>query len=262
MLSTAQLEARTGKLTASRVACLMTGDAAAVHNLWLELVGSPSFVREDLSEVWPVRLGEATEDLQLDWFELKKGPVVRRGEVVQHANGWAACTLDGWSSLHDCPIETKHCGGYEPFEMLIDRYQPQLHWQMFVTGADRCVFSAILGARPPVVDFIERNDEYAAELVRRAAAFMDCVNSLREPVKLEAVEPPPPPGKIYDMQGSNSWADQAAVWLEHAPSRKKADEAEKSLKAMVPADAVKCEGHGIKITRSKNNALSLREKTQ
>jgi FtsP/CotA-like multicopper oxidase with cupredoxin domain len=30
--------------------------------------------------------------LQLDWFERRQGPVSRRGEVVEHANGWAACT--------------------------------------------------------------------------------------------------------------------------------------------------------------------------
>jgi len=35
MLSPEQIEARRGKLTASRVACLMNGDEQAVYNLWL-----------------------------------------------------------------------------------------------------------------------------------------------------------------------------------------------------------------------------------
>jgi len=98
MLTPAQIAARRGKLTASRVACLMTADVARIMQLYLELTDDPAFVPEDLSDVWPVRLGEVTEQLQCDWFEEKNGLVVsRRGEVVVHPEiEWAAATLDGW----------------------------------------------------------------------------------------------------------------------------------------------------------------------
>ena len=98
MLSPAQVEARQGKLTASRVACLMTGDEEKLLNLWRELVGDPAFVPENLDDIWAVQLGSWTEQLNLDWFEKRTGlPVVRRGEVVVRADiDWAACTLDGW----------------------------------------------------------------------------------------------------------------------------------------------------------------------
>jgi hypothetical protein len=96
MLSPAQIEARKGKLTASRVACLMTGDATEIMRLYLEMIGEER--PENLSDVWPVQLGSATEQLNLDWFERKnRMPVTRRGEVVVHPDyPWAACTLDGW----------------------------------------------------------------------------------------------------------------------------------------------------------------------
>src|SRR5580765_6987801 len=96
MLSPTQIEARRGRLTGSRVACLMTGDAAAILRLYREMIGEA--VEEDLSDVWPVRLGEATEQLNLDWYERKnRTPVTRRGDVVVHRDyDWAACTLDGW----------------------------------------------------------------------------------------------------------------------------------------------------------------------
>lgn len=98
MLSPDQIEARRGKLTASRVACLMNGTKEEILNLWRELVGDPKWEPEDLSGVWPVQLGSTTEELNLDWFELKTGKsVTRRGEVVVHPEyEWAACTLDGW----------------------------------------------------------------------------------------------------------------------------------------------------------------------
>ena len=97
MLNAEQIKARTGKLTASRIACLMKGDAKEIYNLWLEMTGQ-EFEHEDLLRVWPVQLGSATEQLSLDWFEMKNGlPVTRRGEVVVHPDyEWAACTLDGW----------------------------------------------------------------------------------------------------------------------------------------------------------------------
>lgn len=171
MLSPDQIRQRDGKLTASRVASLMTGNESDLMYLWREMIGDPGYEPEDLSEVWPVQLGSFTESLNLDWFERKHGPLSRRGDVVTHDNGWAACTLDAWSDLHGCPVETKHCGGREPIEVLVQRYQPQMHWQMIVTGANRCAFSVILGANEPLVDFYEKDEAYAAELMSRAEAL-------------------------------------------------------------------------------------------
>ena len=259
MLTPAQIEARRGKLTASRVACLMTADVARIMQLYFELTEDPAFVEDDLSEVWPVRLGECTEQLQLDWFDLKRGPVSRRGEVVAHSNGWAACTLDGWSDLHSCPIETKHCGGHEPFEVLVSRYQPQLHWQMIMTGAKQCALSIILGAREPIVDFIDWDADYGIELFQRAQAFMDCVRSRTPPVDIDEPVTPPVPGKVYDFSSNNEWGSEAFVWLENIAAKKAAEQAEKLLKGMVPPDAKKAFGHSVQITRDRAGRLSLRE---
>jgi hypothetical protein len=259
MLSEEQIAARRGKLTASRVAALMTADTTKIMNLYREMIGDPTWDEEDLSEVWPVRLGEATERLQGDWFELKRGPVSRRGEVVVHANGWAACTLDAWSVLHDCPVEMKHCGGHEPFETLVERYQPQMHWQMIVTGVKQCALSIIMGAREPIVDFVDYDEDYGAELMRRAEAFMQCVWSKTPPVDIDEPVVPPVPGKVYDMENSNAWVSEAFVWRSNVAAKKAAEAAEKELKALVPADAKKCFGADVVITRNRAGHLSLRE---
>ena len=84
----------------------MTGDADKIMRLYREMIGEE--LPEDLSHVWPVRLGEATEQLQLDWYDMKGGVVIRRGEVVTHPKlAWAAATLDGWDQDLGCPIECK-----------------------------------------------------------------------------------------------------------------------------------------------------------
>ena len=68
-LSAEQLKAREGKLTASRVAVLMKGDAEGIMQLYKEMIGEGE--PENLDHIWPVRLGSATESLNLDWYEMK-----------------------------------------------------------------------------------------------------------------------------------------------------------------------------------------------
>lgn len=261
MLTPAQLEARAGKLTASRIACLMVGDAEKIHQLWREMIGEAQ--PEDLSAVWPVRLGEVTEQLQLDWYERKQRQAVsRRGEVVIHRHvPWAACTLDGWIDELRCPIEVKHVGGREPLEVLIERYSPQVQWLMECTGAGQCAFSVIFGANEPVVDFLERDDDYCLEMVKRGQQFMSFVERRIPPVVLPPVPAPIVADKSYDMTGSNEWTSHAFDWLNTIDAARTNEDSSKVLKSLVPADAKKARGGGVQITRDRVGRLSLRKET-
>lgn len=261
MLSPIQIQQRDGKLTASRIACLMTGDEAKILDLWRELTGDPSYEPEDLSGVWAVQLGSHTESLNLSWYERRTGkPLSRQGEVVIHPEyDWAAATLDAWDDDLACPVECKHVGGFEKTDAVLARYAPQAHWQMIVTGANRCVFSLIEGAREPIIENVERDAEYAAELMRRAQAFMQCVFDLTPPVAPAPVAAPTKPEKTYDMTGRNEWGAEAVTWLTTRQSAKDFSAAEKALKGLVPADAIRCHGHGIEIRRDKANRLSVKE---
>src|SRR4249920_1315388 len=124
-LTVAQLELRKHTLGGSDVGCLMTGDVKKIDKLYREKIGE--LAPEDLSNVWPVQLGTATEQLNLDWYERNQRQIIsRRGETVGHPFlSWAAVTLDGWIDQMGCPIECKHVGGREPIETIFDRYAPQ-----------------------------------------------------------------------------------------------------------------------------------------
>ena len=214
MLTQMQIDARAGKLTASRMAPLMKGDAAAIMQLYLEMIGEAA--EENLDHVWPVRLGSATEQLNLDWYEMKNGPITRRGEVVVHAqHPWAAATLDGWHDELGCCIEVKHVGGREPLEVVIERYQPQMQWQMEVTGATLCALSVIMGANEPVVEYpLDRDGTIMQPRWSGAASnSWDCVAARRAPVALEPVAAPIDASKVYDMTSNNLWAVSAVDWL-------------------------------------------------
>jgi putative phage-type endonuclease len=259
-LSAEQLAARKGKLTASRVAVLMKGDAVGIMQLYKEMIGEDE--PENLDHVWPVRLGAATESLNLDWFEMKNGQLTSRGSVLSHKHyAWAAATLDAWSMDLKCPVEAKHVGGREPLEVIIERYQPQMQWQMEITGAKQCALTVIMGASEPVVEFIPRDAEYAAEMVKRGEQFMECVAARREPVVLPPVAAPIDASKVYDMQTNNHWAASAFDWMATKEPADKNKDCEKILKSLVPEDAKKCFGHGVQITRDRAGRLSLRKAT-
>ena len=261
MLSPDQARQRVGRLTASRVACLMTGDADKIMNLWREMVGDPDFVPDDLSDVWAVQLGSHTEPLNLDWYERRTGRTLsRRGEVVVHPDGWAAATLDAWDNNLSAPVECKHVGGFEKTSTIIERYMPQAHWQMIVTGALRCAFSIIEGAKEPVVEIVNHDAAYASELWSRACAFMICVNTLTPPVALPPVASPVKPERIVDMTGSNVWAANAATWITTRAAAKDHAAATTELKSLVPADAKIADGHGISISRNKAGSLTIKER--
>jgi len=259
MLTPEQIAARKGMMTASRIAPLMTGDVEAIMRLYQEMVGE--LEPEDLTGLWPVRLGEATEALNLEWFERKNNlKLAGHGVFIKSARfAWAGATLDAWCEELTCPVEAKHVGGREPLEVIIDRYQPQMQWQMMVTEAEQCALSVILGANEPVVEFIPRDNDYIGIEIDRAAQFMEFVRRGEAPIALEPVPPPADAQKIYDMTGDNVWGTYSNLWLETRLAASSNADASKVLKEKVPADAKKCFGNGVQITRDRAGRLSLRE---
>ena len=264
-LTAAQLASREGKLTASRVGVLMNGDDQAVCDLWRECAGDTTWEPDDLSDVWPVQLGTVTEALNLRWYAFKTGrEPTRQGEVVvSPERPWAAATLDGWDADYPdgaAAIECKHCGGYEPLDRVVARYMPQLHWQMYCTGAQHAVLSVIEGAKEPVLEEIPLDADYLAELLRRADEFWRCVETLTPPVAPPPVAPPRPAAmREVDMGRSNEWGHFAADWLGNRDAAKAFDTATRELKALTPDDASRAYGHGIVAKRSRNGAIRIGE---
>ena len=262
MLSPEQIKARAGRLTASRVGVLMSADASAIFSLWLEMTSDPRFTPEDLSQVWAVRLGECTEPLALDWYAMKGNPVSRRGEVAIHpVENWCAATLDGWDDILQCPIECKCVGGREPLEVIIDRYSPQLHWQMFVTNAKMCALSVIFGGNQPIVEYIDADADYILELVSRGRQFMSFVERRIPPVILPPAPSPIIALKIVDMDDDPAWKQAAEQWLQSFGAAQTARDSEKILKSLMPEDAIKATGAGVQITRDRVGRLSLRKQS-
>jgi predicted phage-related endonuclease len=261
-LTPEQRIAREGKLTASAIGALVSGDKQRILNLWREMIGDPAYVEEDLSGVWPVQLGSTTEQLNLDWYERKMGyAITRRGEVVNHPDlNWAAATLDGFDPVYNFPIETKHVGGWEKTEAIIQRYMPQMHWQMECTGTKLCAISIIQGAAEPYVERIHYDKDYADQLMARALKFMEHVWNMTEPVVIESVAPKYMPHdqlREINMIGDNKFASLASQWIANKKQAKEFEDASKELKENLPYDAKRAFGYGIQVKRAKNGSLRI-----
>jgi predicted phage-related endonuclease len=263
-LTDKQRELRKGKFTGTDANAIMSGDPYRINDAYLKHTNDPRYVEPDFTEVWPVRLGEVTEALNLEFAAMKYGPITRQGEVVYGLGSldWTCATLDGWLTQRNCPIEAKCVNGRSALEEVIARYQPQMHWQMMTTKAKECALSVIIGGNEPIVEFVPLNRQYARELWTRASAFWLCVKSKTPPVELPAVPPPPLAVKEYDMTDNQDWKTWAGTWLQAYGAAQTAKEREKQLKSLVPPDAKLCYGHGVIIIRNRAGAMRLQEQVK
>src|SRR5215471_8112446 len=230
MKTPAQLEDRKNYLNASEVRPLMTSDAKGLMTLWRIKTGRE--LPEDLDWVWAVGVGQRTEDYQLDWRERNGGiSISRRQHRVFHSlHPQFAATLDGWHDTLDCPVEVKHVNGREPIEVVIERYQPQLHFQMMCSNTRQCAFGVAKCLEDPLpFEFIELDDAYGKELLLRAQRFWEHVKRDTPPVLQPPVPPPPDKWVDYNMAGNDIWRRFAAQWLQTRGAAESCKEAEKTL---------------------------------
>lgn len=260
-LTKEQKAAREGRLTASRIAVLMEGDMEKILDLWKELVGDPTWVAPDFSDNWPVNFGEATEDINLKWFSKKHGSISRVGEVVVHPTKPFAATLDAWSDAHNCPIECKTVGGFEKFETIIQRYQPQMQFQMYLAQATQCAFSVIEGGREPRVELINRDEPYIQTMLDRATLFMKAVENMERPVAILPAQAPVKPIRSYDFSTNNAWCHLAGVFMNTKSQAQEHERAKSELKDMVPADAQRITGGGIIVERDRASRIQIKADT-
>ena len=250
---------RAGMMTGSRIAPLMTGDTDKILRLYREFLGE--IEEENLDDVWPVQLGVCTEKLNLGWYEKKNKVLLtkRNTLVIFKDNEMFGATLDAWDPNLKCPVECKHVGGHEPSEIIIDRYQPQMQWQMLCTGATQCALSVIKGAAEPVVDYVPRHEPYINEMLERAYSFLLCVAMRTPPVDIKPAPEVIVPYAKVDMNGNNLWGHAAGMWLEYRPAHQKFEDARDVLKSLVPPEAKIAFGCGVAAARARNGAITIRK---
>jgi YqaJ-like viral recombinase domain len=243
----------------SDVNVIMNGDKEAIYKVWLVKTGQAE--PEDLSDVLPVRFGEVTEDLNIEWYERTTGhKTSRRSERVPYAE-WPVLTveLDCFDPELLGPVECKCLSAYTNVDDAVAKYMPQIQAAMLVTGAERAALSMFIGTLKHEIRYVDFDPFYCDLMLERLKSFWQHVLDKTPPVEFDAIATPVEAIVSYDMQGDNHWADRAMTWLETRDSAKRHETASKELKGAVPADAKEAFGHGIVITRNKAGSLSIKE---
>jgi predicted phage-related endonuclease len=108
---------------------------------------------------------------------------------------------------------------------------------------------------------VERDDDYIAELVERERAFWSHVENDQEPDNPDAVQASISLDDMReaDLSQSNAWCAAAADWLETKDAAKKHKDADKAIKQLVEDDVKLAYGHGVRVKRSRNGALTISE---
>jgi predicted phage-related endonuclease len=257
------LERRKG-IGASDANILVAGDDEAILSLWREKRGEGE--AEDLSWVLPVQIGIATEELNLNFYEHVTGlGVLGRGKMLTHPeHQFMRATLDGMAY---CPkrgavvVEGKHVNAFTNIPECVQKYLPQCTHAMLITGAKHCDLSIIKGTQEHVIRPLELDPFYSEALVDLERQFWECVQTGKPPRELPKVVTPVPLEDMAerDMTGQNSWAVEAAGWLQTRASHTAYVGHEKALKSLVGAADRRCYGAGIEITRNRAGSLAIKE---
>ena len=103
-------------------------------------------------------------------------------------------------------------------EAAAEKYMPQLQHNMWVVAARTAVLSVITGGGKWVEIKLHADPLYQHLLLTAEKKFWRCVEN-GEPPRLFDIEPPRPrieAVRIVDMSTSNSWAEFAALYPQHA----------------------------------------------
>jgi predicted phage-related endonuclease len=238
---------------------IMGDDEAALVLLWRQKRGEEE--PEDLSGNLPVQLGLATENLNRRWYQAQTGKVVtdvqmwRRHPTLQ----WMAATLDGRVDGSDV-FDAKFMLPWRfSEEAAAQKYAPQLQHNMWVVAARNAVLSVITGGGKWVEIKVHADPLYQHLIVTAERKFWRCVEN-GEPPTLFGAEPPKPrieAVRIVDMTSSNAWAEFAAVFSRTQAAYLEHEQAKVELKSLVPEDAHRAIGHGVRAKRSKSGAISF-----
>jgi predicted phage-related endonuclease len=211
-----------------------------------------------------VQLGNATEELNRNWYERNTGRCVTGVQSrVRHALiPWMAATLDGVVEVEGLGtvFESKFMLPWSfSEEVAAEKYMAQLQHNMWVTQLRSSVLSIITGGGKWVEITVPVDPLYLSVLVSAEKKFWRCVQSGETPhlVNAEAPRPRIEAVRIVDMSCSNSWAEFAGLFRDTREAFLDHERAKGELKALMPEDAKEAIGHGVRAKRSKSGAVSF-----
>lgn len=257
-LSQEKIELRKTGLGGSDANIIAKGVPEELNKLWQIKRGE--IEPDNLDDILAVQMGTFTEPFNAEWFTRQTGRIVthRNDHRISLEYPWMQLNLDGLTDYGQTYWEAKHLSAFTKEEEALDRYLPQLTHAMIVLEINQAVLSCFFGNGKWVSQDVKLDPIYAAQLIETERAFWDCVRDGQLPAAIP-VAAPIEPIKRVDFTGNNEWGNHASIWLSNKGYAREFEASAKSLKSMIEPDVIEAFGSGIKISRSKAGALSIKE---
>lgn len=273
------LAERNTTIGGSDINTICSGNKEHILKLYNQKTGAQEL--DDLSTVWPVAMGHATEDLNLAWVEWKyQVDVVNQQKVLRSSKyPFMRCTLDGsingWKDSV-AVIDAKFSLGRplkdelysEVEDRLVKKYTPQLQWNAYLLQeqlgkkVEYGLISLLKAGNEPKIHEIEIDADYQQYLIEIGEKFIHCINENIPPFIPELIDPPTPvEDRVeYDMTSHEkrfNWLKQEQIIMQTRGATESYNDAVKAIKALVPKDASMALGEAIKVKVSKNNRKTM-----
>jgi len=247
----------------SDMVSIMTGKWNELYNIKIGKLG-----RKDLSHEFHVLLGVETENFNLMWsqrafdyewsaqkrFEMSYGSIPFQG------------TVDGYDKDKHMIIECKHTHGMNTMENMINYYMPQIQFYLYISGAEQCLLSVILGNRYEAV-IIDESKLYQNDMLDKVKAFWEYVVHRQEPedVYLRTSQAIKDAIKIdgktkRDVSKSNSFTEACTNYLLHEDTAKLFEKAKKQLKEEIKPDEAEIYNDVLSVKRDKRGSIRITKK--
>lgn len=188
---------RAGKVTASKVADVMaktkTGYSASRDTYMDDLIIERFGVLNEGFTNAAMQWGTQTEPQAREQYELESGALVEQIAFVDHPTilmaGASPDGLIGADGLLEikCPNSTTHFN-YLRADKVVEKYKPQMAWQMACTGRKWCDFVSYDPRVPDGLRYFqiryERDDAYIAEVEAEVIKFLNELESRYQELKL------------------------------------------------------------------------------
>lgn len=258
---------RIGFIGGSDAVTIMNGD-------WIELWEIKTGRKEppDLSKNLAVRMGNLTENFNIEWFEQEynKNVINHQYEILMGGTDTMPPikgTLDGTVVYTNDIIECKHTNAFNNMEKVISYYMPQMQLYMYLKNSSGCYLSVFFGNSKWECVYISHDPSYIAKLLDVIKEFWSYVQSDTEPPHTTDVILKHDNIPIDNMVKRNANTDNEFVsvahdYIEHQGSAKIFEGAKKTLKQMVGHNEREVYCDQLTIRRNKRGALTVHVKEE
>jgi len=254
---------RMGFIGGSDMSAIMSGDW---EHLWQIKTGRMQ--PDDLSNVFAVQLGIATEEFNMTLVEQHTGTTFdrqKRFTMVFDEDIYLRATLDGWAD--NTGVECKHTYERNNLNTQLDRYMPQIQFYLWVSKSDHMYFANIFGNRDWKMCKVNRDQAYIEAMKQPLRNFWQFVKNDQQPLlpHYPVMQPKIDSIAIDDMtsrcvNGDNEFHDRAMTFIETKDAHTLHESAKKDLKQMIGHDEREIYSDTLAVRRTKSGLRIVQKK--